>query len=744
MTSLMRRLADLPIRSRIAIACLIPLLAFTGFAGKEMLDKRTQSQAADSASALIEVAPLISGLIHELQKERGASVGFVSSKGQALATALHDQRPATDKALASWRQRMAGFDRSKLGSGFSHSLDDAQSALGMLAGTRDAIDTLAVSPPKAAEYFTATIADLLAAIQTTGDLSEDVRILRQSIAFSAFVQRKEFAGQERAAGAQGFSAGAFAPDVHRAFVRLGAMQEAQAQIFSKNAMPDQIEAVQTALKNPIVDEVARMRAAGIAAPFDTAAVRAVSGPQWFDAATRNIDLLKTIEDRLAGDFLSVARGVSDQARWGFWSVVLIFLALLAITVALAAGIAVSITRPIADLVTTMNELAEGRSDIDVQGTDRKDEIGEMARAVVVFRDAAVEKARLEAQAAQQRELADQQRLRNEEERRKNAEAQARAAQEQASAVAALADGLAKLAEGDLTVRLADGFTAGYQRVRDDFNLTIEKLQETIAGIAGSTSEVANAAAEISTSTTDLSQRTEEQAASLEQTSSSMEEIAATVKQNADNARQANEFADGTRAAADRGGAVVAQAVEAMSRIAESSHKISDMIGVIDEIARQTNLLALNAAVEAARAGEAGRGFAVVASEVRSLAQRSSQAAKDITNLITHSSSRVQEGVELVNRAGGSLKEIVESIKQVADIVADIANASVEQATGLDQINKALNQMDEVTQQNSALVEQNAATAKTLENQSSAVTERLSSFRFEGDPAHARRPRSAAA
>ncbi|HWF93723.1 MAG TPA: nitrate- and nitrite sensing domain-containing protein [Xanthobacteraceae bacterium] len=734
MTTLMRRLADLPIRSRIAIACLIPLLAFTGFAGKAMLEKRAQSQAADSVAALIEVAPLISGLIHELQKERGSSVGFVSSKGQALVDTMRNQRPATDKALASFRQRMTGFDRSELGAKLGRSLDDAQSALGMLATMRSAVDTLALSAPKIAEYFNATVADLVAAVRATGDLTDDVRILRQSIAFSAFVQRKEFAGQERAAGAQGFSTGAFGPDVYRNFVRLGAMQASQAEIFAQNATQEQMEAAQAALKGPVVDEVARMRAIGLAAPFDTAAVAKVSGAQWFDAATRNIDVLKTLEDGLAGDFLTVARGVSDQARWVFWSVVLIFLALLAITVTLAILIAVSITRPIADLVATMSELAKGRSDIDVQGTERKDEIGEMAKAVVVFRDAAVEKARLEAQAAEQRKQADEQRARNEEERRKHAEAQARAAQDQAGAVAALAAGLERLAEGDLTVRLDAGFTAGYQRIKDDFNHTIERLQETIAGIAGSTAEVSNAATEISTSTTDLSQRTEEQAASLEQTSASMEEISATVRQNADNARQANEYAAGTRAAADRGGAVVAQAVEAMSRIAESSHKISDIIGVIDEIARQTNLLALNAAVEAARAGEAGRGFAVVAAEVRSLAQRSAQAAKDINNLITHSSARVQEGVDLVNRAGGSLGEIVESIKRVADIVADIANASADQATGLDQINKALTQMDEVTQQNSALVEENAATAKTLENQSSAVTQRLSSFRFDIGPA----------
>ncbi len=256
-----------------------------------------------------------------------------------------------------------------------------------------------------------------------------------------------------------------------------------------------------------------------------------------------------------------------------------------------------------------------------------------------------------------------------------------------------------------------------------------KVSSTIAEIKASGREVTNASAEISTSTTDLSQRTEEQAASLEETSAAMEELAATVRRNAENAQLANQDANATREVADRGGAVVAKAVDAMARIEESSRKISDIIGVIDEIARQTNLLALNAAVEAARAGEAGRGFAVVASEVRSLAQRSSQAAKDIKDLITNSNGQVKDGVELVNKAGESLTEIVESIKKVAVVVSDIANASAEQATGIDQINKALTQMDEVTQQNSALVEENAATAKTLEHQAKAMDEQVSVFKI---------------
>jgi methyl-accepting chemotaxis protein len=287
-----------------------------------------------------------------------------------------------------------------------------------------------------------------------------------------------------------------------------------------------------------------------------------------------------------------------------------------------------------------------------------------------------------------------------------------------------------LAEGDFRRRITADYQGKFGQLKSDANAMADRIADTISEIKASAREVANAAAEISTSTTDLSQRTEEQAASLEETSASMEEISATVKKNAENSQQANQSAVETRTIAERGGAVVGDAVKAMAKIEDSSRKISDIIGVIDEIARQTNLLALNAAVEAARAGEAGRGFAVVASEVRSLAQRSSQAAKDIKDLITNSNSQVQEGVELVNKAGASLAEIVDSIKKVAGIVSDIAAASAEQADGLEQVNKALGQMDEVTQQNSALVEENAATAKTLQEQAEAMDARVAFFRVD--------------
>ncbi len=287
-----------------------------------------------------------------------------------------------------------------------------------------------------------------------------------------------------------------------------------------------------------------------------------------------------------------------------------------------------------------------------------------------------------------------------------------------------------LAQGNLTQRIDRDYQGALGKLKTDGNATAERLSATVAEIMSAATEVANAAAEISTGTSDLSQRTEQQASSLEETAASMEELSTTVKQNAENAQHANQLSESARDAAEQGGNVVSNAVTAMSRISESSDKIAEIIGVIDGIAFQTNLLALNAAVEAARAGEAGRGFAVVASEVRTLAQRSSEAAKDIKELITQRTGQVKDGVDLVNKTGNALEEIVESIKRVTDIVAEIAAASNEQAKGIEEVNTAVSQMDEMTQQNSALVEENAAAAKTLQDQSETMNGQVSFFTLD--------------
>jgi methyl-accepting chemotaxis protein len=718
-------LKNVRIPVRIAIACLLPLLAFTGFAGKALLEKRAESVKMDEIAEIAAVTPVIASLIHELQKERASSMGVLHSRGQQQTSvdALRNQRPVVDKAAALWQQRTGEFVQRFAGSKVARDIEAGKSKLAGLAALRANVDAIKIKPLDAIDQYGAVISLLATSIDEIGELTEDARIVRGAIALGSHVRRKEWAGQERSVGVGPITAGEFDSQSLFMIGRTRTVQDSQTATYKRNAPQAQVDYVENALKGPVTDDLMRLRDILYEAPF-TKTFKGVTAQQWLDVTTRYVDLLKSLEDRVTSDFAAAVHEAASEARWSFWSLIVLFVVLLAVTGALSVVVVLSITRPIAQLVGAMGELAQGHNDIEIPGADRGDEIGTMAKAVLVFRDAAIEKVRLEGQSEEARREA-------EVERRRNAETHAKAAEEQARAVQALADGLARLSDGDLRVRLSEGFTDTYRQIRDDFNRTIEQLHDTIQAIASSTREVASTASEISSSTTDLSQRTEEQAASLEQTSASMEQISATVKKNAENAQQANQFAGSTREVADRGGEVVAQAVSAMARIEESSRKISDIISVIDEIARQTNLLALNAAVEAARAGEAGRGFAVVASEVRSLAQRSSQAAKDIKDLITNSSGQVQEGVELVNKAGASLTEIVESIKKVAQIVSEIAAASAEQSTGLDQVNIALTQMDEVTQQNSALVEENAAAAKALEQQSKAMDERVSFFQVDG-------------
>ena len=290
--------------------------------------------------------------------------------------------------------------------------------------------------------------------------------------------------------------------------------------------------------------------------------------------------------------------------------------------------------------------------------------------------------------------------------------------------------LSAMAEGDLTKTITGEYAGTFGQLRDDANLTVGRLQKIVGQIKDATDAINTAAKEIASGNQDLSARTEEQASSLEETASSMEELTGTVRQNADNARQANELAGNAQAVAVRGGEVVGQVVQTMSSIHQASNKIADIIGVIDGIAFQTNILALNAAVEAARAGEQGRGFAVVATEVRSLAQRSAAAAKEIKGLISDSVDKVATGNRLVDQAGQTMDEVVGAIKRVADIMADISAASRDQSAGIEQVSLAVSQMDEVTQQNAALVEEAAAAAESLEEQAHNLAQAVSVFRVD--------------
>jgi methyl-accepting chemotaxis protein len=296
-----------------------------------------------------------------------------------------------------------------------------------------------------------------------------------------------------------------------------------------------------------------------------------------------------------------------------------------------------------------------------------------------------------------------------------------------------------LAEGDLTTSIEQEFEGEFKELGDAINNFVIELNETISEISTAAVTINDASTEIAQGNADLSSRTEEQASSLEETASSMEELTGTVRLNSENANQANSLASEASTVAIEAGNIIAKVVDTMSSINESARKISDIIGVIDGIAFQTNILALNAAVEAARAGEQGRGFAVVASEVRTLAQRSANAAKDIKELISDSVSKVENGNVLVNQSGETMEKVVTSIKRVNDIMAEIAAASAEQATGIDEIGKAVTQMDDVTQQNAALVEEAASAAESLQSQAEQLANRVSEFKLDDSQDNSRAP-----
>jgi methyl-accepting chemotaxis protein len=396
--------------------------------------------------------------------------------------------------------------------------------------------------------------------------------------------------------------------------------------------------------------------------------------------------------------------------------------LLAIGMALLSGWWLSrmIARPLSQITVAVNGLATGNNDIEVPALKRTDEIGLMANAVETFKQAAIEKQRLEREAEAARVAGEEQRRKQEADSQFYVDAHNTFMREFSAA-------LERLSKGDLTFRLSTPFTEDYEKIRLDFNTTAESLQEAILTISSSTQAIRSATTEISTAADDQSRRTAQQAASIEQTAAALDEITATVKKTADGAGHAREVVSSAKSNAEKSDKVVRQAIAAMGQIESSSQQISHIIGVIDEIAFQTNLLALNAGVEAARAGEAGRGFAVVASEVRALAQRSAEAAKEIKGLISASTKQVEQGVDLVGQMGNALEQIMTEVTEINASVSEIAAGAKEQSVGLQEINTGVSQMDQVTQQNAAIVEETTAASHGLAREIEKLLELVSHF-----------------
>ncbi|WP_377845714.1 methyl-accepting chemotaxis protein [Bosea sp. UC22_33] len=517
--------------------------------------------------------------------------------------------------------------------------------------------------------------------------------------------------------------------------------------------------------------VAVAKLIGILKERDESALRMFATDELYkaiDPITAKVGELTTLQ-------LSQARSQGMEAQSIAHSAGLLLLAVAGVALlmgALALAFVIrGVVRPLGGMTDAMKRLANGEQDVTVPSIGRRDEIGEMAGALQIFQENAARVRALEEQerAAAAARLA----------RAQSMEAVVSDVSEVVAAAAAgdfsarlqiddsdeqmqrlvagineinrVVDGattefaeiLQGIAGGDLTNRVETAYRGRFADLKGAINETVDRLSDTVATIQTTAADVGLAAREISMGADDLSKRTEEQASSLEQTAATTEELAASVKASAQASRSAATVADEAASAARSGGTIAGEAVEAMARIETASQKIADIIRVIDDIAFQTNLLALNAAVEAARAGDAGKGFAVVASEVRTLAQRSSEAAKDISTLISSSNAEVGEGVKLVRKAGESLTQILAASQKVAATIADISAASGEQANGIDEMSQAVAHLDEMTQQNAALSEQSAASANSLSGRIEQLNTLVATFRTSQGGGAARAPVPAA-
>lgn len=707
------------IRKRLYLMIAVPLIFVVIFSGSKIRDAYAVRMEANAVVAGTHRAQFFSELIHELQKERGMSAGYVSSKGKSFGEQLAQQRKGTDSA------------RRKIDTALAHAPDDLSrdifDRLGKIGSMRRSVSDQTTTVPDLAAYYTGTINQLFKAAEDALGEVRDTSVANDAAAFLNVMAAKEKAGLERAMGATGFSRGTFSQSIYLRFLALGAEQGLlldQAAATASAGDRDMLGRLSEGLPSR---ELQRLRSIVQANPFG-GSVQGITGPEWFAASTAWIDTLKDVEGGISTTLRERSNEIVRDATRTLAISSIVLIGVLTASVGIPLVYSQRLQSETSHILSAMREIATGRLDGDVPFAGRTDEIGQFADMAVVFQTAnaereqatdEAEKARANQQAAEREAAAERQRVadaqaaadaagRREAERRTEEIAQQQAA-EQAQArrlenlISALGSALEQLAAGNLSALMCTEEDDEFSPVRKDFNVAIAKLAGSMRKIRHSVDTIERSVNDLETGSDELSQRTENQAAALEETSAAIREIAGTVGRTS---KQMSD-ADAVMKTADRqvseSSAVMQEAVETMDQIATSSAEIAKITTMMEEIAFQTNLLALNAGVEAARAGESGRGFAVVASEVRALAQRSSDAAKEIKDLIVESRTYVDNGVSRVVNAGRMLDVIRETVENVTQLMSDISSSADGQALSLEEVKSALEQLDVITQKNALLV-----------------------------------------
>lgn len=676
-------LGNLSINKKLVLVLLLPVAVAIMFSGFTVFRDYSISREMKHIEALAEISPEISALVHEMQKERGISAGFIGSNGAGgFQSRLDSQKTLTDKALLQLKEHLTTFNGKSYGEDFENSLKQALDGLGPLADMRGRVASLDASVADMAGYYTKTIAGLLSIIEEMVTLSTDGPLSNWISGYVALLQAKERAGIERAMGANGFGSGKFPPAIHQRFLSLIAQQQAYLDSFRVSAPEPLVEELDTFLKTaPAVAEVQAMRDVAIKAGYG-AKTQGIKGVDWFDTITKKIEGLKVVEDLTSKDLLAYARKLDSEAQRSFYIALAVMLAGVAAAILLAVVVGREMSASMRRLLTAVDALGHGDKSVAFHGHERRDEIGVLSRAMIDFQKGLVEADRLEAEQ--------------------------KASQE------------AEVKRSRLVAQLSHDFESIISLELEKLTTAGGSLDEAAVSMNSVANDTQRRATDVVSATGQVNANVQNVSAAVEELSASIEEIGAQISRASSNADNARTEAESTH--------------KVVQELAQATRQIDDVMSMITDIAEQTNLLALNATIEAARAGEAGKGFAVVAHEVKSLANQTANATDRISSLVRNIQTISGQAVESIRQISGKVTEISENtnaiaagVEQQSAATRDIASSVAEAARGVESVTGNIGEVSSGSSQTLGAGEMVIETAETLNRTMETVREQIDAF-----------------